>query len=507
MNKKTFRFGALLTVLTAVVVAAIIVVNLIATVLVDRYNWRFDLTNDRIFTMTETTKNYLSTLETGVDIFVTLDEIYFTQSSESSAKIVKYLLDQYELNSNGNVSVTYDSELVNDAEFIGKFPYLSLSAGTVVVVSREQPDTETITNYRRFSLDDCFTTTEYNDVTYDICKLENSLTTAIMYLNQEGSTKVYLTRGHDEGDLSDEANSLIKSNIYTLYSVDLAEVAAEESPAETLADIDVLLIYYPRRDFSEEELNMLDVYLENREALGKGLMVFYDVTSVHLPNLEEFLAEWGVSVNDGVVYDKEHNYVGNYMAPKVMISSEANDNSFISDELYTAVSSGKLNICAPYARPLTVREGYSTEEGGKFGITASKVLMSYSTSAVVSGSTVEPSDEDESGMFTVATLSEKKRIVNNQSVTSDVFVCGTSMLVDETILTDSIFANDQLFVELLNILAHRQTGVVVSAVNVTESTLNATTTQRNVLLWTFVVVLPLLALAAAVTVYIRRRHL
>ena len=506
MNKKALKLGALSTALVVIVLAVVIFINLIATVLVDRYNLRFDLTDEQIFTMTDTTKNYLSSLSTGVDIFVTLDEIYFTQSSESSAKVVKYLLDQYELNSNGNISVTYDAELINDASFMGKFPYLTLAAGNVLVVSREQPDENTVTNYRRFSLDDCFTTTEYNNVTYDICKLENNLTTAIMYLNQNGATKVYLTRGHDEADLSDEANSLIKSNIYTLMTVDLSDISNRQDTA-ALADMDVLVIYYPKRDFSEEELNMLDLYLENSEALGKGLMVFYDVTSVHLPNLEEFLAEWGVAVEDGVVYDKQYNYVGNYMAPKVLVSYEAHDAAFISDELYNSVSSSKLNICAPYARPLTIREGYSVEEGGKFGITTYKTLFSYSSSAIVSGATVNPSDDDESGTFTVATLSEKKRIVNNKTVTSDVFVCGTSMLVDSTILTDSIFANDQLFVELLNKLAHRESGVVVSAVNVTQSTLNATTAQRQMLLWTFVVILPVLAVAAAVFVYIRRRHL
>ena len=506
MNKKALKFGALGVALTAIVVAAIIVVNLIATVLVDRYNLRFDLTDEQIFTMTDTTKEYLANMKTGVDIYVTLDEIYFTKSSESSAKIVKYLLDQYELNSNGNVSVTYDSELVNDAEFVGRFPYLNLTAGSILVVSREQPADGAATNYRRFSLDDCFTQTEYNNVTYDICKFENSLTTAILYLNQDGATKVYLTRGHDESDLSDEANSLIKSNIYSLFTVDLAEVASRNA-TEELADIDVLMIYYPKQDFSEEELNMLDLYLENNESLGKGLMVFYDVTTSHLPNLEEFLAEWGVAVDDGVVYDKEHNYIGNYMAPKVTLSYEAQDGALVSDELYNSVLSSKLNLCAPYARPLTVREGYSVDEGSKFGITTYKVLSSYTTSAVVAGSTIEPSDDDVHGMNTVAALSVKKRIINSKTLTSDVFVCGTSMLVEPTILTDSIFANDRFFVETLNLLAHRETGVVVSAVNVTESTLNATSTQRNLLLWTFVIILPVLAVAAAIFVYIRRRHL
>ncbi len=511
LNKKTLKLGALATAFTAIVVAAIVVVNLIVTVLVDRFDWRIDLTGEKIFTMTDTTKTYLSSLKSGADIYVMMDELYFTQSSETALKHVKYLLDQYELNADGNVDVTYNQQLINDSAFINKFDYIQVDTGDVVVVSRKQPEDGKITNYRKFSLDDCFTTTTYSSSTYDISKVENNLTSSIMYLNQDETTTVAFTAGHDEAELNDEAKSLIKSNIYTTSSVNLAMLASMDdgkSAAETLDAIAVMVIYCPTKDFSADELDMLDLYMENSEQLNKGLMVFYDPTTPHLPNLEEFLAEWGVTVEDGIVYDSERNYLRSSTVPRVMIPSEAStDASILSAELFNDVSDAKLNLCAPLARPLSIRPGFSLSEGGQNNTVTYKVLSSFTTSAVMQTSTSTPGDKDVKAAYPVATMSVKTRILNNKQHTSTVFVSGTGSLVDATMLTDSIFCNDRYFVEILNYLAHRETGVVVSAANVTVATLNATATQIRILQVLFQIVLPLAALLAGVVIYIRRRHL
>lgn len=524
-NKKALKFGALSTAITAIFVAAVIIVNLISTVLVDRFNLRFDLTDEGVFTLSQTTKDKLSSLETGVDIYVTLDEIYFTQSNDAQYKHVKYLLDDYELSSKGNVSVTYNSELVNDADFINSFSFISLNVGDVVVVSRNQPE-DKITNYRRFSLDDCFTQTTYESSTYDISKVENNLTSAILYLNQDGETLVTFTTGHGEADISDEAESLIKSNIFSVSSVNLAMLASldreEAAPAdeseeekkptvkEQLATIGVMIIYCPETDFSEEELALLDIYLENNEELGKGLMVFFSPTTPKLPNLEAFLEEWGVKVNDGNIYDTERNYRLNDFVARTYIPSQAyNDAKIFSSDLYNSIQEAKLNLTAPYARPLSIIDGYKydteSKTGGKFGIVTYPTLSSFNTAAVAKG--VAPSADDEKGSFTVGTMSVKQRIINNKALTSSVYVCSSAMFMESDFLTDSIFANDTYFIELLNYQAHRDVGVVVNAKNITTATLSMTQTQTIIIMVVFIIVLPLLFVAAAVFVFIRRRHL
>lgn len=528
-NKKALKFGALSTAITAIFVAAVIIVNLICTVLVDNFNLRFDLTDEGVFTLSQTTKDKLASLETGVDIYVTLDEIYFTQSNDAQYKHVKYLLDDYELNSKGNVTVTYNSELVNDADFINSFSFISLNVGDIVVVSRKQPE-DKITNYRRFSLDDCFTQTTYETSTYDISKVENNLTSAILYLNQDGETLIACTTGHGEADLSEDAESLIKSNIFSVSTVNLAmlasldrdeEVPADETAEETeeeeelsvkeqLATIAVMVIYCPETDFSEEELALLDIYLENNEELGKGLMVFFSPTTPKLPNLEAFLEEWGVKVNEGNIYDNERNYRLNDFVARAYIPSQARDVAKIfSSELYNSVVDAKLNLTAPYARPLTIADGYGydteTSTGGKFGIVTYPILSSFNTAAVAKG--VAPSADDETGSFLMGTMSVKQRLINNKMLSSSVCVCSSAMFVEGDFLTDSIFANDTYFVELLNFQAQRDVGVVVNAKNITTATLSMTQTQTIILMVVFIIVLPLLFVAAAITVFIRRRHL
>ena len=529
INKKAIKFGALSTVITAAFLAAVIMVNLIATILVDRFNIRFDLTNEAIFTLDDKTKDILSKLETGVDIYVTLDEVYFTQSSDSRDKHVKYLLDEFELGSKGNISVTYDSELINNQDFIGSFSYINLKSGDIVVVSRNQPDDGKITNYRRFSLDDCFTQTTYSSYTYDISKVENNILAAIKYLNQDEIVTVAYTTGHDEIDVDESLSSLIKSNVFDTSSVNLQMLASEYyaaeatdgeaeeeeeeeilTPEEKLAQISVIVIYCPKRDFSEEELSMLDIYLENGERLGKGLMVFFEATTPELPNLEAFLAEWGVTVGDGMIYDEERNYMGTGAAPRVYMSTQVNsDIPVFSNELYNSIADAKLNICAPVCRPLYIVDGYGYDSenktGGTYGIITYKAITSFNTSTImVLG---EEDTEQKPASHIVGTVSVKQRVIDSSALYSSVSVFGTNEFVTEQMLTNSVFANDQVFVELLNYQAQRDTGIIISAEDITTATLTVTATQTFIIIGVFVVTLPLLAIIMAVVVFIRRRHL
>lgn len=67
------------------------------------------------------------------------------------------------------------------------------------------------------------------------------------------------------------------------------------------------------RDYSEDELKKIDRFLDNNGKFGKNVMYVADTSQPEsLPNLDAFLAEWGIKVNPGAVYETDSSKVFNY---------------------------------------------------------------------------------------------------------------------------------------------------------------------------------------------------
>ena len=65
-NKK-FRYGSVSVALTVVIIAAVILVNAIFTALGNKYQWRIDMTENKIFTLSDGAKDLLSQIPKGAD--------------------------------------------------------------------------------------------------------------------------------------------------------------------------------------------------------------------------------------------------------------------------------------------------------------------------------------------------------------------------------------------------------------------------------------------------------
>ncbi len=110
---------------------------------------------------------------------------------------------------------------------------------------------------------------------------------------------VYFTTQHGE------SSTLALGNLFGLggYTVKTIDLTLEDIPE----DATMLVISDPAYDFSKgapgsgviAEIEKLERYLSE----GGNLMVFLDGPSTNLPNLEGFLAEWGVTCEDAVLRD------------------------------------------------------------------------------------------------------------------------------------------------------------------------------------------------------------
>ncbi len=493
INKKSLKYGTFSTVLTAIVLIAVILINMIAVMLEREYPINIDLTKESVFTMGEKTSAYLNSLDETVNIFVMMDEFYFESSDDKDYRHAYYLLRQYAEGSNEKVTLTFDQKLISDSAFCSKFPAATFSFGDVVVVYQSEFNQATVTNYRKFSIDSCFTTTEYNEISYDISKLEQNITSSIMYLNSDNSKKIGVVAGHGGEKISDELQSLLKSNIYSVTSVDLA--AGTGVPE----DISVLLILQPKTDFSEDELNNLEKFLDGKDGtLGKSLMMYVDQNTPELPNLSAVLDEWGLVIGDGIIYDKaENSYYGfnNYDTIAAYYNTE--DNKVFSDSLIA----GDLHLTTPDARPIEIKDRTNA------GVQTTAIINSYHTSQLRASKATNPADDDEKNSYTVAAMATKMRTLSGVSHRSSIMLCGSAQMINDSFLTSPSFSNDSGLVEALNYCAGRDIGVVVSAKNITTATLDIETKAQYWLAIVFIFIIPAVIAIVGIIVNIKRRHL
>lgn len=129
MNKRRLKYGSFATALTVFVIAAIVLMNIVATMLFDRFPITLDLTSGSIYTISEETAGYIESLEVPVSITVMATEEEYRSISEFTAQTVE-LLKNYSQH-NGGISVSYVDRLSNP-DFVAAYN-VELNNGDIVV--------------------------------------------------------------------------------------------------------------------------------------------------------------------------------------------------------------------------------------------------------------------------------------------------------------------------------------------------------------------------------------
>ena len=184
INKK-FKYGCYATLMTAVVIAIVIVIILV----VDQINWKADLTQNQMFSLSEQTYNVPDNLEQDIKII----GLYETGKEE---RVVTEIIDRYLARSKRITYTTIDPErypqLVAKYEKDGQ----SLSTGSLIV---ESGDRYKIIN--RYDLVNYSFSNTSGQFQAQSLAAEQRLTGAILYVTAEDLPVVYLLEGHGEDSL------------------------------------------------------------------------------------------------------------------------------------------------------------------------------------------------------------------------------------------------------------------------------------------------------------------
>jgi ABC-2 type transport system permease protein len=464
VSGKGIRLGAYST-LTIVVMAALVVgINLLLNYVPDQYV-SFDVTANKIYTLTDDTKEMVSGLNDDVTIYVLVEEASKDEDLDKTLTQLKGLSD--------HIKVEYISPVANP-KFYYNYTTDEPTDNSLIVVG---PNNSTVVDYNDiYEWEFDYSSYSYEVTGYDG---EGQLASAITYVTTEDIPKFYLTMGHGELEFEDTfLSALTKENAtyrdLTLYTVD-----------EIPEDAQGIIINAPTSDFSEDDADKVIAFLEN----GGNALLIPTFTDEDMTQFERILAYYGVSLVDGIIVEGDREYY--YQSPYYLFPEIA------YDEVTQRVTDGA--IFAPLSRGLT----YDDDTDGVYYtplLTTSD--SSFSKTDVTSAEDYNKSENDIDGPFTIALKAEK---TTDSDQTSDVFIVANESMF--TSLADNMVPgyNMKLFSSMISSLAEHENSVAIPAKSFEIG--NLTFNARTVLIIGIVtiIILPLGLLIAGLIIWLKRR--
>lgn len=288
-----FKGGSYAIVLTCIVLALLVVLNLLAGALPANLT-KLDISSSKLYSITSNTKAVVNALEQDVTI-------YWIVQSGKEDDVIDNLLAKYESLSD-HIEVVKRNPDVYPA-FARQYTDETVSNNSLVVVSGEK--------YRYVPYSDIYVSqgSAYSYSYTTSFDGEGAITSAIDYVVSTQLPILYTLEGHGETALPDTfASQLEKENVET-ESLSLLNV--DEIPEDAAA----LMIHAPASDISEEEAKMLSEYVKSG---GKLLVLAGPVADGELTNLYGILSDYGVSAVQGIVSEGDRSHYA-FQAPYVLL--------------------------------------------------------------------------------------------------------------------------------------------------------------------------------------------
>lgn len=310
---KKLRYGGMSALLTALIIAVVIIVNVIFSALAQKYLWYADLTPELLYTMSD---EALDIIENGDDSFDTLSPIEMVDSvraekleadpdfdtsslminiifcddpdtldANSAQKYVHYTALELEEKFPDYINVEYYN-IIRNPSSVSRFKTNSLSQiyTTSVII-------EFGTEYRIREIRSFFTFSSSTDEEPWAYNGEKAFTSSILAVTRAESPIACVTTNHGEGfEDAEFLNTLVDAG-YLVRELDLAQ---QEIPEKCR----LIVVFDPKTDFlvadgvSEiDEIDKLDSFLDGTNSM----MVFMSPETQRLDNFEEYLEEWGIA--------------------------------------------------------------------------------------------------------------------------------------------------------------------------------------------------------------------
>lgn len=482
MSKARFNHTIGALVITAVVLVATILLNVVVSLMSDKLpGMNIDLTSKGAFQLSETSIKLAKNVKKDLKITFLDDKQSYRSKASSNTYYAQVMAIAEEYGKyNNKISAEYVS-IVDNPNFENKYPQETLSADNIIVSCGDK--------YRVLDQYDIFNVKSYYSTYSYIAssKAEEAFDGAILAVTSTESTKLAIVEDNSTEDFTYFKN-ILEQNNYELVSVKLEQ---EDIPK----DAKMLIVLTPEKDFSKTATKKIRTYLENNKEYGKNMLYIPSLKTYKTPNLDEVLSDWGITVGDGLAYELESSSVyGRNMYDGILCYMGSNAFTSKFDD-------NSAPVISSYARPITLDSKAETQS-----------LLQYS-----SKSGVCPSDADDSYDFTgnakgniiIAGYGVNGIFANDEKSsdkTSTVFVFGSSTMFEKTILASTYSDQKYILAMLSESCGRVDQEIAVEAKELTQYDVQIDNNSASVIGLVCYVGLPIAVICAGLIVFVKRRN-
>lgn len=473
---KRFKRGSYSSVLTLIVIIVAVVANYLVAEIPTRYT-ELDVSGRDLYAISDETKELLA----GINEDVT---IYLVAQSGGEDSIIEELLERYRELSK-HIKVVYQDPVENPS-FTMKYSEETVYENSLIVESAKRFKIVSVYDIYKNSYagsdenGEAVYTTEFAG--------EGQLTSAIKYVLTDTLPTLYALTGHEEMELPDALTSSIEQENIALESLNLM---VENKVPE---DCDGIVVVWPQRDLTEEELKLLLDYMEQG---GKMLLITgysYEEAAnqtafneKELPNLKKLTSAYGLTTKQGVVLEGD---AGRYMQYNHYVVPEYRNHTITKP-----LENSKVNCLVPLAQAL---EEVETSEEVEISYLLQTSELSYRKVKPFSSETMEKTEEDETGVFQLGAAAQKGE--------SALVYFTTPYLVDEETNVLIAGGNYDLLINAVGWLCSHEEAITIRGKGIDSG--YVTMTSRQSIVWSIVMVgvIPVLLIISGIVIWIVRRR-
>ena len=333
-----------------------------------------DLTKNKLFTLSDTSKQQLQKIDTEVTIYL----VGFGEDSSLRDLSVQYT------KANEHIKVEIIEDINQRADLKQKYNITEESQMIFI---------ETKENTKQLSLEDLYT---YDYTTFQQIDItEEKITNAIVDVTRQDKPHLYILTGHNEYNLSQEQTKLEQAMINEGNEIGTLDLLVTGKVPE---DTDLLIIQSPQKDYLTQEIEIITNYVN---AGGKILWLNDpQLTGENFPNLQTILDQFGVTFADGIIIEQDENKIAlqspNYIIPNIATTTATKD--IARDGGILLANASKISLA-------------KDEELERLQVTPTIILTSSNQALFrteIQNTTYAKISSDEEGSFIIGASLEKK---------------------------------------------------------------------------------------------------
>lgn len=478
-NLRGLRAGGYSIVLSLIVIAAVVVLNLLVAKLPSDIT-KPETASIKLYDFDDQTRRIAESVDESVTIYVWKEKVaadetlaeFLTRYAAMNSKIeVKYIdpalyptfMEKY-------VESAEDEPAANSLVIESGKRFRVVDYGEIYTYSYS---TEELQYYYYY----------YGTLpTPDQFDAENAISSAVDYVTTDVLPKIYQLTGHGETSLGSSLLANLDAENFDVE--DLALLTADSIPF----DCELLIIGAPTQDLHDSELEKILAYIEN----GGDVLLFTQYTITGLENFDELCAAYGMYAEEGLVCETAQAI--NY--PYYLIANI---------ELHTITSpliNANSYIIAPFAhgirelanhRDTVTVEPLLTTTGNSY-VKSLEFLNNLSADA-----TFEATDADAKGPFMIAATASETYNGNTGSLT---WISVAPLLTDEI---TSLYGNLDFVLNTIANFCDKESTISVRSVDLGIEPLVVSESEATFWSITMMIGVPVLTVLIGFVMWFRRR--